>query len=99
MPNTMKPFESNLSTLAIARDVLLTPFGLDEGKLLQALGAMFTHKVDYADLYFEYSVNSSLNLEEQIVKSANRSVTSGHVVGSNVPCELRMSGTSRRSSA
>ena len=32
---------------------------------------------DFADLYFEYSVNSSLNLEEQIVKSANRSVTQG----------------------
>lgn len=33
----------------VARDVLLTPFGLDESKLLKALGSMFTHKVDYAD--------------------------------------------------
>ena len=36
----MKPFEPNLSTLAVARDILLTPFGLDEGKLLKTLGAM-----------------------------------------------------------
>ncbi|HWQ36900.1 MAG TPA: metalloprotease TldD [Blastocatellia bacterium] len=32
---------------------------------------------DYADLYFEYSVSSNINLEEQIIKSANRSVTQG----------------------
>jgi TldD protein len=34
----MKPFEPNLGALNIARDVLLTPFGLDEAKLLKALG-------------------------------------------------------------
>jgi TldD protein len=39
----MKPFEPNLSTLAVARDILLTPFGLDEAKLLKTLGSMFTH--------------------------------------------------------
>ena len=39
----MTPFEPNLSTLAVARDVLLTPFGLDESKLLKTLGTMFTH--------------------------------------------------------
>lgn len=32
---------------------------------------------DYADLYLEYTVQNSLNLEEQIIKSANRSVRQG----------------------
>ena len=34
----MKPFEPNLSSLAVARDVLLTPFGLDEGKIVIVTG-------------------------------------------------------------
>ena len=32
---------------------------------------------DYADLYFEYTINNSLNLEEQIIKTANRTVEQG----------------------
>jgi TldD protein len=32
---------------------------------------------DYADLYFEYSVLSSLSLEEQLIKSATRAVKQG----------------------
>ena len=73
----MKPFEPNLSTLAVARDILLTPFGLDEGKLLKTLGAMFTHKVDYADLYFQFTKNEGWNLEEGIVKTGSFSIDQG----------------------
>jgi TldD protein len=68
---TMKPFEPNLSSLAVARDILLTPFGLDEGKLLKALGTMFTHKVDYADLYFQFTKSEGWSLEEGIVKTGS----------------------------
>src|SRR5262249_22301692 len=32
---------------------------------------------EYADLYFEYTTSNSLNLEEQIIKSANRTVEQG----------------------
>jgi hypothetical protein len=71
----MKPFEPNLSTLAVARDILLTPFGLDEGKLLKTLGSMFTHKVDYADLYFQFTKNEGWSLEEGIVKTGSFSST------------------------
>jgi TldD protein len=67
----MKPFEPNLSSLAVARDILLTPFGLDEGKLLKALGTMFTHKVDYADLYFQFTKSEGWSLEEGIVKTGS----------------------------
>src|ERR1700712_4243384 len=73
----MTPFEPNLSTLAVARDVLLTPFGLDEAKLLKALGAMFTHKVDYADLYFQFTKSEGWSLEEGIVKTGSFSIDQG----------------------
>jgi TldD protein len=73
----MSPFEPNLSSLAVARDVLLTPFGLDEAKLLKTLGTMFTHKVDYADLYFQYTKSESWSLEEGIVKTGSFSIDQG----------------------
>lgn len=73
----MTPFEPNLSTLAVARDILLTPFGLDESKLLKALGTMFTHKVDYADLYFQFTKSEGWSLEEGIVKTGSFSIDQG----------------------
>src|SRR3954466_13142415 len=73
----MTPFEPNLTSLAVARDVLLTPFGLDEGKLLTALGSMFTHKVDYADLYFQFTKSEGWSLEEGIVKTGSFSIDQG----------------------
>jgi TldD protein len=73
----MKLFEPNLSTLAVARELLLTPFGLDEDKLLKALGTMFTHKVDYADLYFQFTKNEGWSLEEGIVKTGSFSIDQG----------------------
>jgi TldD protein len=73
----MKPFEPNLQTMSVARDILLTPFGLDEDKLLKALSSMFTHKVDYADLYFQFTRNEGWSLEEGIVKTGSFSIDQG----------------------
>jgi TldD protein len=73
----MIPFEPNLSSLAVARTILLTPFGLDEDKLLKALGTMFTHKVDYADLYFQSTRSEGWSLEEGIVKTGSFSIDQG----------------------
>ncbi|EGF30477.1 TldD protein [Oxalobacteraceae bacterium IMCC9480] len=73
----MNLFVPNFSNLAVARDVLLTPFGLDEGKLLKAIGTMFTHRVDYADLYFQSTKSESWSLEEGIVKSGSFSIDQG----------------------
>ena len=73
----MIPFEPNLSSLAVARDILLTPFGLDEDKLLKALGTMFAHKVDYADLYFQSTRSEGWSLEEGIVKTGSFSIDQG----------------------
>jgi len=41
------------------------------------LAAALSKGGDYADLYFEHTVLNNLSLEEQIVKSATRSVTQG----------------------
>ncbi|QNB06618.1 metalloprotease TldD [Herbaspirillum frisingense] len=73
----MKLFEPNMGALQAARDVLLTPFGLDESKLLKALGNMFTHKVDYADLYFQFTKSEGWSLEEGIVKTGSFSIDQG----------------------
>lgn len=73
----MKPFEPNFQTLSIARDILLTPFGLDEARLVRVLGSMFTHKVDYADLYFQFTRNEGWSLEEGIVKTGSFSIDQG----------------------
>jgi TldD protein len=73
----MKVFEPNIQTLSLARDVLLTPFGLDESRLIHVLGTMFTHKVDYADLYFQFTKSEGWSLEEGIVKTGSFSIDQG----------------------
>ena len=73
----MKLTEPNLHTQRIARDILLTPYGLDEGHLLKSLGAIFTHRVDYADLYFQFTRSESWSLEEGIVKTGSFSIDQG----------------------
>ena len=73
----MTPLPSNLHHLAIAREILLTPFGLDETKLASALASMFSHKIDYADLYFQFTKNEGWSLEEGIVKTGHFSIDQG----------------------
>ncbi len=73
----MKLIEPNLHTQTAARQVLLTPNGLDEGHLLKVLGSIFTHKVDYADLYFQFTKSESWSLEEGIVKTGSFSIDQG----------------------
>ncbi len=73
----MNLFEPNLQSMSIARDVLLTPFGLDEAKLINVLGTMFTHRVDYADLYFQFTKSEGWSLEEGIVKTGSFSIDQG----------------------
>ena len=39
--------------------------------MARALGEIFTHKVDYADLYFQYTRSEGWSLEEGIVKTGS----------------------------
>jgi TldD protein len=50
---------------------------LDVTDLDRLLGQIFTHRVDYADLYFQYSRHESWSLEEGQVKSGSYSVEQG----------------------
>ncbi|HEU0187904.1 MAG TPA: metalloprotease TldD [Gallionellaceae bacterium] len=65
------------STFALAQQTLLTPYSLDEGRLAQVFGKMLAHRVDYADLYFQYGRAESWSLEEGIVKSGSFSIDQG----------------------
>ncbi|HVL55264.1 MAG TPA: metalloprotease TldD [Burkholderiaceae bacterium] len=73
----MKLLDAHLDRLVIARQTLLDPFGLDESDLLQALGEIFTHRVDYGDLYFQHTRSESWSLDEGIVKSGSFSIDQG----------------------
>src|SRR5690606_18482407 len=43
----------------------------------RAFGEIFTHKVDYADLYFQYTRSEGWSLEEGIVKTGSFSIEQG----------------------
>ncbi|ETD70414.1 peptidase C69 [Pelistega indica] len=60
-----------------AQSLLLEPYGLHEEHLAKALGEIFTHKVDYADLYFQYTRSESWGLEEGIVKTGSFNISQG----------------------
>jgi TldD protein len=65
------------SPLAQARKALLAPYGLDVEDLRRILGNIAAHKVDYADLYFQYSRSEGWSLEEGIVKSGSFNIDEG----------------------
>jgi TldD protein len=62
---------------ATADRTLLTPYGLDSANIGQVFGRILAHRVDYADLYFQYSRSESWSLEEGIVKSGSFSIDQG----------------------
>ena len=69
--------EPTLERLATAKALLLTPFGLDETHLSRALNEIKAHKVDEADLYFQYTRSEGWSLEEGIVKTGSFSIDQG----------------------
>ena len=73
----MIPREPTLERLATARALLLEPFGLSETTLAQALNAIATHRIDDADLYFQYTRSEGWGLEEGIVKSGSFGIDQG----------------------
>ncbi|MBB3177089.1 metalloprotease TldD [Variovorax sp. Sphag1AA] len=69
--------EPTIERLATAQQLLLTPFGLDESHLSRALAEIAAHKVDDADLYFQYTRSEGWSLEEGIVKTGSFSIDQG----------------------
>ncbi len=64
-------------TLPTARAFFRDRFGLDDRSLSAALDATLERRVDYADLFFEYSAQDSVVLEEGIVKTGDRHLEQG----------------------
>lgn len=73
----MTQTQSAVDAITTAKSVLLTPWGLTENNLQQSLAEIFTHKVDYADLFFQYSRSEGWSLEEGIVKTGSFSIEQG----------------------
>ncbi len=63
--------------LETATSTLLAPFELESRSLDRVFGTLSAHKVDYADLYFQYSRYEGWNLEEGIVKSGSFNIEQG----------------------
>jgi TldD protein len=66
-----------LVTLDTARQTLLAPHDLEAAKLERVFGALGGRRIDYADLYFQYSRSEGWSLEEGIVKTASFNIEQG----------------------
>jgi TldD protein len=69
--------EPTIERLAVAKRLLLDPFGLDETHLAKALSEITSRGVDDADLYFQYTRSEGWSLEEGIVKTGSFSIDQG----------------------
>jgi TldD protein len=69
--------EPTIERLAVAKQLLLDPFGLTESHLFKALSEINSHGVDDADLYFQYTRSEGWSLEEGIVKTGSFSIDQG----------------------
>jgi TldD protein len=69
--------EPTLERLSTARALLMEPFGLTDATLTRALNAMAEHRIDDADLYFQYTRSEGWSLEEGIVKSGSFGIDQG----------------------
>ncbi len=61
----------------IAEKCLLMPYQLTSMRLDSVFSQMFAHRLDYADLYFQYARSEGWSLEEGIVKSGSFNIEQG----------------------
>ena len=69
--------EPALLRLDEARRVLLEPYQIDESALRRALATVFEHRVDFADVYLQYTRAEGWSLEEGMVKSGSFDIEQG----------------------
>ncbi|HET7833135.1 MAG TPA: metalloprotease TldD [Gallionella sp.] len=62
---------------ATAQHALLQPYDLEAQQIERVFNSMLAHRLDYADLYFQYSRAESWALEEGIVKSGSFNIDQG----------------------
>ena len=68
---------SNDTLLETARNTLFVPNQLDIHQLDDVFGRLMAHKLDFADIYFQYTRSESWSLEEGQVKSAAFNIDQG----------------------
>ncbi len=73
-PQQNKPFDTLFGT---AQQSLLTQHSIEARNIEQVFASMMAHRLDYADLYFQYSRAESWSLEEGIVKSGSFNIDQG----------------------
>jgi len=60
-----------------AERCLLAPYELTPASIASVFGALAAHRLDYADLYFQYARSEGWSLEEGIVKSGSFNIEQG----------------------
>jgi TldD protein len=65
------------SLFTTAQQSLLVPHSIETSQIEQVFASMMAHRLDYADLYFQYSRAESWSLEEGIVKSGSFNIDQG----------------------
>ncbi len=73
-PQQNPPFDTLFAT---AQQSLFAPYSIEASHIEQVFASMMAHRLDYADLYFQYSRAESWSLEEGIVKSGSFSIDQG----------------------
>ncbi len=63
--------------LSTAASCLLAPYDLETASLARVFGRMAGRRLDYADLYFQYTRSEGWSLEEGIVKSGSFGIDQG----------------------
>ena len=63
--------------MQLAQELLMEPWGLSSADFDRAIGEIFRHRIDYADLYFQYTRSEGWSLEEGIVKTGSFSIGQG----------------------
>jgi TldD protein len=63
--------------MELSRSIFFEQYNVTTGDLEKYLGEALSRGGDYADLYFEFRINHSIVLEEQIIKSATKGVNLG----------------------
>jgi len=63
--------------MEFSESIFATRFGITRGDLEGYLADALSHGGDYADLYFEYLLTSSISIDESMVKSATQGVSMG----------------------
>ncbi|HXU92039.1 MAG TPA: metalloprotease TldD [Gallionella sp.] len=75
--NTLTHAKQFDTLFATAQQSLLLPYSIESRHIEQVFASMMAHRLDYADLYFQYSRAESWALEEGIVKSGSFHIDQG----------------------